>query len=495
MINSKKTTPGGTLRLFKVSTLIQLLLLLSLFLTFTLARDVSVRHRRDGGVELIVNVNVNGAGKRSSSTSSTSSSSSKSQEESTPMTSSQQEETSSSSSSQQPEQVRLDSTTKEIATQVHDAVSSKMATEIAESLLQFANEVKKIHDAIPNSGLTQAQQEFKTQLLAVTRDLTSKAANPSAELMVSSLSYLNAVKKQEPPSVSLESSSNNQEAKTLFILPAIGVASNVMNFVDGIGTYSTSISKAGKWLSGTASQKLQKWGFERAAKAASTVGTGVSNFSEKKLGPIEAKVAKKIAPVVKSKPYLAVKRSINLVAGVTGLHGVAKSIGLLNVAKLPKNFKSLKTTLTKATSAVKNRAAIMKNIRRVATNAKKVVSNVRKTSLISKLSTAHSTNSAIGDVKSGMELFKRNGSKKNTSSQKSGGGANNRSGSTSRPQGNSNRRPNGKNNSGANNNKGKKQGSTGSSSNSSGSNSSSSKSIGNKYGSNIRRKHSNPPRK
>lgn len=134
------------------------------------------------------------------------------------------------------------------------------------------------------------------------RDFTSKASNPSAEFMVSSLKYLNAAKKLSPPSVNLETNDDNKkEAKTLFILPAIGIVSDVMNFVDGIGTYSSSISKEGKWLEDLASEKLQKWGFQRAANAAKSIGTSISNFSEKKLGRIEERVAKKIAPFVKSK--------------------------------------------------------------------------------------------------------------------------------------------------------------------------------------------------
>lgn len=131
-----------------VGTLL-LLLLFSLVISCSAKRDVSVRHRRGGGLELIVNVNVNG--KRSSPFSS-----SKSAEESTPATNSQQEESSFVSSSEESnkqeitpqentsQEIPLDKTTQEIASQVHDVVSKKMATEVAENLLKFAGEVKKV---------------------------------------------------------------------------------------------------------------------------------------------------------------------------------------------------------------------------------------------------------------------------------------------------------------------------------------------------------------
>lgn len=129
--------------------------------------------------------------------------------------------------------------------------------------------------------------------------------------------------------------------------------------------------------------------------------------------------------------YLALKRSINLVASETGLHGVAKSIGSLIPAKLPRNFKELKSTLTNITKLVKDRRAIMQGIR----NAAKGL----KTSLISKLRTARSTRSAIRDVKSGMELLKRKRSSQRRRQQRSaavrGSGT-----SSSRRQGNSSNR-------------------------------------------------------
>ncbi|EFC45652.1 predicted protein [Naegleria gruberi] len=106
-------------------------------------------------------------------------------------------------------------------------------------------------------------------------------------------------------------------------------------------------NKVGEFMSGPVAKKLEKWNMKSLASISKNTGGSISTYS-KKLEPYEQKAAKFIAPVVKSKSFQVVKKSVNVVSGVLGIHGGLKSLHLIKGGgvKLPTNFAALKKSLS-----------------------------------------------------------------------------------------------------------------------------------------------------
>ncbi|EFC37924.1 predicted protein [Naegleria gruberi] len=364
----------------------------------------------------------------------------------------------------------VDDTTKNVVASFKEALSSKEEREVAETYLEFANKIKGIADKLDQVQTTESN-ELKQQLLAIVKDFTVKSEHPSVDILQSSLTDIskaneNQPLKEEPAQqqqptpegvtgpVSFESSSG---AKSLWLGQAISIASLGMNIVDGIGTYSDKISKVGKFLSGPVASKLDKWGLKGVSETAKKWGSSVDTFSQTKLKPIETKVAAKIAPVVKSKTFQAVRRTLNVVSGALSLKGGLKALGMVRNIKLPTSYKALKTSLTKATKFVKNRKQVMSAIRKTVSTAGK---NWKKMGTVAKLKNANEFRKAYSGFKTGLS--------RKTYSKPTQKRSNNQSGRNTR------------NNSGRSSSQRRSSGSSSSKSRSSGSRSSSGRSSGSK---------------
>ncbi|EFC37425.1 predicted protein [Naegleria gruberi] len=255
--------------------------------------------------------------------------------------------------------LKVDSLSKQAAAIIETSISSKEATQIAQDLLTLANEIRNVEKLIPGDQ-EKEKKDLKDQLTVIVSNLVQQAETPKALLLESSLVLAAQQKKAEQSSpvdydkVSVEdllgnSKKSSKGAKTLIIpsnpwdWAALG-----LNFVDGIGTYSQKFNKVGEFMKGKVADKLEKWNMKSLASVSRNAGSSISSYS-KKLEPYEQKAAKFIAPVVKSKTFQVITKSVNVVSGVLSVHGGLKALNLIKGGgvKLPTSYAALKTTLSK----------------------------------------------------------------------------------------------------------------------------------------------------
>ena len=257
--------------------------------------------------------------------------------------------------------------------------------------------------------------QLKEQLMAIVRDFTVKAEHPQADLLKSSLSDLSHLNDGSKKPKAASAQEEDSGAQSLWLGQAISIASKAMNIADGIGTYSDKISKVANFVSGPVANKLDKWGMGGLSEKARKTGQTIDKFTQEKIKPLETKVAKAIAPVVKSKTFQAVRRTLNVVSGALSLRGGLKALGMAKKLKLPRSYKALKASLKKATAMVKNRKQVMKTIRNTINKGKQIGKKAYKTFKRMKLKEKYQTfkkfKSGISGIKKG--LF---GEKKQTSS-------------------------------------------------------------------------------
>ena len=217
--------------------------------------------------------------------------------------------------------------------------------------------------------------------------MAKEAEKPSFMILQSSMAMV-VQDKQNQQNAAADSSSSSG-AQTMFIGAAIEGLSLGMNAIDGIGTYSTSVSKIGQWVKGKAADKLDKWGLQSAATIARNTGKSIDGFAQK-VAPYETKLAAKIAPVVKSKTFQGIKRVANVVGGALSIHAGVKFLGMSAATKLPKTFSAIKSSITKAAKVVANKGGIVRKIAATGLKAKKAA-----TQSLNQFSTFRKVNAAV----------------------------------------------------------------------------------------------------
>ncbi|KAF0972651.1 hypothetical protein FDP41_008900 [Naegleria fowleri] len=265
----------------------------------------------------------------------------------------------------------------DIVSSLKEAVSGEEEVELAQQYLNFAKDVKDLYDQITNDNNSQEISDFKKVLLKIVKYLTKKSSHPRMDLLKTQLSQF--VNEQQAPSTAQQGPSqtkqvaadsdsadtaallkelqdDEEEADSEWITVALRVAGAAMNVANNIGTYHEKISKVGNFISGKAANALDRVGLKGAAFFARKTGTSISNFSRDKIAPIENRVAQKIAPVVKSKPFQAVRKTLNVVnnviGGVTSIKSGLNAVGLAPNVRLPRNYAALKSSLKSATRYV-----------------------------------------------------------------------------------------------------------------------------------------------
>ncbi|EFC37426.1 hypothetical protein NAEGRDRAFT_59759 [Naegleria gruberi] len=366
-----------------------LMVLCLCFIGNTSARSIAIKNRAGGDLTLVIDF---GKGKDSSS---------------------------SSSEKKKQELPAVDETTKKVIDKVQDVISSSEEKQIAESLLTFANEIRQMEKLIPGSN--SEQKLVKQELLAIINEFTKESEKPSAFILKSSLEMVADAKKKKTEQQQAEPGSVSSGAQSLFIQAGISVLNDAMNFVDGIGTYSTKMSSVGNWISGKLATKLDSWGLKSVAQFAKNTGKSIDGLA-KKVAPYEQKLAKAIAPVVKSKTFQSIKRVVNVVGGAISIKNGLKHLGMLP-KQLPKAFNKLKSTLTKAAAPIKTKAASLikkvtksgaavkkansaKKAAKAAKDAKKATKAAKKAAKTAKqpgkLAKAFGKAKAVKDVKDGF---------------------------------------------------------------------------------------------
>ncbi|KAG2385454.1 hypothetical protein C9374_003269 [Naegleria lovaniensis] len=261
----------------------------------------------------------------------------------------------------------------DIVSSLKSAISGEEEVELAQEYLTFAAQVKDLYDQITvDENTSQEISDFKKVLLKIVKYLTKKSSHPRMDLLKNQLSQY--VQQQEQPQESTPQTPNSEAAETASLLQdlqeeveeadsewvtiALRVAGTAMNVANNIGTYHEKISKVGNFISGKAANALDRVGLKGAANVARKTGTSISNFSRDKIAPIEKRVAQKIAPVVKSKPFQAVRKTLNVVnnviGGVTSIKAGLNAVGLARNVRLPRNFSALKSSLKTATRYVRS---------------------------------------------------------------------------------------------------------------------------------------------
>ncbi|KAF0983209.1 hypothetical protein FDP41_010274 [Naegleria fowleri] len=230
--------------------------------------------------------------------------------------------------------LHVDSTTRKVISKFKYVLTKQDEKKIAQKYITFAENVKKLYDSIPEDASPDASA-LKQQLLAIVRDFTLKSEHPGVDMLKSTLNDF----KKVASSQQVQNNNNEGGAQTLGLPAAIKAVSFAMNVADKIGTYSDSLSKASKFLEGPVANKLQK------------------------LKPFEEKIARKIAPVVKSKTFQTARRSLEVVSAALSLKGGLKALGMVKKIKLG-TLKNVRKTLKELTKVVKNSKQIMKMIRK-----------------------------------------------------------------------------------------------------------------------------------
>ena len=196
-----------------------------------------------------------------------------------------------------------------------------------------------------------------------------KSEHPGADILKSTLKDFQSMKQQEQQQSGISSSDQQLQqqeggAQTLFLPMALKAVSFAMNAVNGIGTYSDSLSKASQFLAGPVAQKLSQLGFSKAASLAQRSGQKMDQFVTQILKPFEDKIAQKIAPIVKSKTFQNVNNALNVVTSAMSLKGGLKALGMVSKIKLPSGaLAKARSALKMAINAVKNRREIMNMIK------------------------------------------------------------------------------------------------------------------------------------
>ena len=231
-------------------------------------------------------------------------------------------------------------------------------------------------------------------------------------------------------------------ASTLFI-PVVSVLKGtykVMKILDGIGEYSTTVSKDAKFLSGVVSNRLSKWGYPNAANRVKTLGDNVSKFATEKVAPIEKKVANKIAPFVKSKAFQTTKNALGVVNAVLSVKGALTKLGVLRKVKLSSTISAIKraskTNLTEARKIIGTRimrkAEVAKGLFRP-NNLKRVKQRVTKNFFKNPNESTKSAWGVVKGVKSGVESGKKLIGIEDKKKKSTKGAMKNRNGVTSVP--------------------------------------------------------------
>ncbi|KAG2377730.1 hypothetical protein C9374_008815 [Naegleria lovaniensis] len=270
--------------------------------------------------------------------------------------------------------LHVDSVTQKVISKFQHALTKQDEKLIAQKYITFAEQVKKLYDSIPENSSPDALA-LKEQLLAIVRDLTLKSEHPGVDMLQSTL------KDFKSAAASQQQQQNNEAgeggAQTLALPAAIKAVSFAMNIADKIGTYSDSLSKASKFLEGPVAKKLRKWGFKKAASLAERYGHKMDTYATEKLKPFEDKIAKKIAPVVKSKTFQTVRRSLEVVSAAMSLKGGLKALGMVKKVNLG-SLRKIRKSLKEMTKFVKNRKQIMKLIKKNPLKALKRFNKLRK---------------------------------------------------------------------------------------------------------------------
>ncbi|EFC36941.1 hypothetical protein NAEGRDRAFT_82053 [Naegleria gruberi] len=342
----------------------------------------------------------------------------------------------------------LDPTTRQVIDQMKIAVSSEQEVEIAENFVLIAAKLREIYETIPKERFDESEIiQLREELLELIQFFTRKANRPSVDMMKYSLiqsateRYVNETQKKK------DLSKNSEESDAEWITAALNIASSVMNIANDIGTYHEKISKVGNFIANQVSNGLDKVGLKKASGWAKDLGNGISKFSNEKIAPIENKIAKKIAPVVKSAPFQAVRRTLNVVTGVMSLKSGLNLLGMAKNVKLPKNFSalksSIKTTTKAAKSLFKNKQARSRFSRIAKLTGKRAYRTFKKADLKTKYKTVKSLYGGAKSIK-GALTFKRNERKPRQSNRRNN--QNNRSRQYGRNRRNQNGRRNNRSN-------------------------------------------------
>lgn len=78
---------------------------------------------------------------------------------------------------------------------------------------------------------------MKQELLAIVKEFTVRAEHPGADLLKSTLQDISKYGDKQ------KQADDNSGTQTLWIGAALKIANGVMNFADGIGTYSDKVSR------------------------------------------------------------------------------------------------------------------------------------------------------------------------------------------------------------------------------------------------------------
>ncbi|KAG2389275.1 hypothetical protein C9374_013835 [Naegleria lovaniensis] len=257
----------------------------------------------------------------------------------------------------------LDATSNKLVQQFKQVISNQKEQDLAKHYLDFAQSLKFIHDGIPNSFSPEAIA-MKYELMVLIKDFTLKAQHPGADMLISILKDFSHVKQQAPQQQQQESG-----VSSLWI----NAISTTMNLLDGIGTYSDKVSKASQFIGGPVAAKLEKWKLHKLSQMAKTTGTKVDQFTTQNIKPYEDKIAKKIAPVVKSKTFQEYQ-----------------------IAYL---LQGIETSLTKASKLVQNRKQVMKLI---TTRPQRALKTFTKMNLYNKAVTVYGFKSDFSTLKTGI---------------------------------------------------------------------------------------------
>ena len=236
--------------------------------------------------------------------------------------------------------------------------------------------------------------------MAIVKDFLRRAKHPAADLLKASLKDVQYLKKK----------SKHSKVKTLWVqkvaIAGLMVTGETMNFLNGLGTYSTEVSNVANFIAGPISKILNKLGMKKIARAANKVGSAISKFTMTKLAPIENKAAKAVAPIVKNKAFQIVRKTLNVVNGLLSFRAGFKLLGLAPKIFYPKNFKLLKQSLKTATKLIKNRKQLLAAIKKGVKSGFKLIKSKLKHAVKNK-KTWIKIKDAAKQFSNGIKYFKK----------------------------------------------------------------------------------------